>query len=168
MDIITELQDFTGEDLTAEDQAVEGINEEFCLDTLLADSLKAVEQDQRIQASRKRLAKGGLEDAERLAIEATVRKWELERLWTPQASVMMFEVQVCNGCGTRHQHLAGYFQRQSHKTSQIERWQKIDASQATISPLPREVKENVTDVPVCYSCCSWGTDVTAQTVLDPN
>lgn len=156
MDALAELQDFTGDPTDTDIQEVASLEEEFCLDTLLSDSLKAVEQGQKAKEARKRLAKGGLSDGERIAIEATVNKWELERLWNAQASVMLFGVQHCTGCGGNHRHFAGYFQRQSHKTSLIMRWQRIDASQVAASALPKEVKEDVVEVSVCYDCCAWG------------
>lgn len=155
MNTLTALQDFTGEELTTEDQVVASLEEEFCLDTLLSDSLLAVAKDQTVKDARKKLTKGGMDELERAYIEAIVHKWELERLWDMQASVMLFEVQHCTNCGAKHHHFAGYFQRQSHKTSKIMRWQKIDASQVAASSLPKERKEDVVAVTACHSCCDW-------------
>lgn len=154
MDTLTELQDFTGED-SPQDQELASLEEGFSLDSLLADSMAAVAREQKVKESRKRLAKGNLGEQERLEIEATVQRWDLERVWTPEASVAAFQVQRCANCGSLHHHFVGYFQRQSHKTSAIMRWQRTDASQIATSQLPRERKEDVSEVPLCHSCCTW-------------
>lgn len=157
MDVMQELEDFIP-DMTEGEGEVAAKEEEFSLDGLLAESLRAVEQEKGAKEARKRLARGNLEGKEREEIEATVRKWELARVWTARASVIMFEVQHC-ACGCSHRHFSGYFQRQTHNTSSIERWQKLDSAQVAASPLPKEVKENVTEVLVCHSCCNqqgWG------------
>jgi hypothetical protein len=114
--------------------------------------MTAVRQEQATKEARKRLARGDVGEAERLAIEATVRKWDMERVWTAEASVAWFAVQQC-ACGGKHKHFVGYFQRQSHRTSKIMRWQRTDASGVMLSNLPKELKEEIEQVTICSECC---------------
>jgi len=169
MDIIQELQDFTGEEglhLHGHSEAQSTLDSDdnfpdaedpsagnFSLDSLLAESMSAVRQEQATKEARKRLARTDCSDADRLAAEALVKKWDLERVWTAEASVAWFAVQQCSVCGCAHEHFIGYFERQSHRTSKIMRWQRIDAAAVAVSKLPRELKEEVERVDLCSVCC---------------
>lgn len=152
-ELMTELDDLIGE------VAAQSGEDELSLDSLLADSMKNVAQDKKLKESRQRLAKGGLSDSERSEIEAKVAEWELARLWNPAASVACFDVQVCQ-CGSKHEHFIGYFQRQLHKTSKIDRWVRVDRAAVMASTLPREIKRTEYPTEICADCAGllhgWG------------
>jgi hypothetical protein len=171
MNVIQELQEFTGDDelynqllLAAQssgdgdsdgdlpDAAESGVPVEFSLDSLLAESMEAISKEQGMRAARKRLARGDVGEVDRLAIEATLKKWDMERVWLAQASVVLFAVQQCHNCGASHRHFVGYFERQSHRTSKIMRWQRVEYSSVVMSGLPRESKEETEQVALCYDC----------------
>jgi hypothetical protein len=122
--------------------------EEFDLEDLLATSMKVVREGAKVKEARKALAYGGMNAEERAVIEAAVRKYELEREWTAEANVLMFNSQYCSGCGCVHSHLVGKFQRQSHRLNSISRWVVALAD----SNLPNEVKQNLETVDICVNC----------------
>lgn len=124
------------------------------LDDLLEESLQYASDSEKLKEARKKLSKHNYANsAERMAIEEKVAAWELQRVWIPTASVIYFTVQHCNHCRSEHHHFTGYFQRQRHKVSSIDRWIASDRSQITATPtLPKEVKEVVESVPTCVKC----------------
>jgi len=155
---LPEVDDF----LNLDDARVAAVNEFDSLDALLNDSLKSIAQDKAVKEARKRLAKGGFSNADREADTARVRQWELDRIWTPMASVAYFETQECSCCRNRQHHFKGYFQRQTHRTSKIDRWVQADLSTVVTSEkLPKEIKDDHVIVPTCIRCAvlaGWGVE----------
>lgn len=122
---------------------------DFSLDDLLTESLETIAESAAVKANRKKLKDTRLTKAEREAIEAKIRGWELAREWTPKASVAMFHLQKCY-CGSVHSIFSGMFQRQSHRVSAIERW--VPANDIADTGLPKEHKAHMTAVAVCIDC----------------
>jgi hypothetical protein len=132
-------------------RGLEAEDGEFSLDALLQESLQEVAAAQKAKAAKKAL-KTGLANAEEAAmLQRFVANWEIGRLWLPRATVMMFDVQRCTTCGTKHSHFVGRFQRQEHRTSTAMRW--VRASEAPMQAgLTEEVKENEHLTDLCASC----------------
>lgn len=124
------------------------------LDDLLQESLQYASDTEKLKEARKKLSKHNYANAaERAAIEEKVATWELQRVWLPAASVIYFTVQHCDHCRSEHHHFTGYFQRQRHKVSAIDRWIFSDKSQIAATPtLPKEVKEVLEHVQTCIKC----------------
>jgi hypothetical protein len=122
----------------------------FDLDSLLDESIKLRAEAGNIKGAREALAKGGMSAAERDAVQATVRAWELRREWTPVASTLLFSRQMCQTCKSFHTHTLGYFQKQQHRTTGIMRW--IAAIKPIDKSLPREAKYEDSLVAICHEC----------------
>ena len=123
----------------------------FDLDALLADSLAAKAEAAKGKAIRKTLATTQLNSAERAELSEKLALWETKREWTPKANVLVLATQQCLSCGSLHTHIVGTFQRQSHRHSKIDRWIKPEVS-ASSNDLPKETKEEVTQVAMCFDC----------------
>lgn len=133
------------------------------LDDLLADAMSAVSNAAKlkteaasVRAARKTLASSAsqLNTTDRDLLKAIVASWEITREWTATANTAMFDVQQCN-CGSHHSHFTGFFQQQEHRHSKISRWIQAPSS----SDLPKNRKENCTDVGICGDCAAtqgWG------------
>jgi hypothetical protein len=130
------------------------------LDNLLAESLQEASTANEVKAARQVLAKGGLAAAERDAIASTVRSWEARREWIPRAAVAMFTRQCCRSCEGFSTQFAGWFQRQQHRESQIDRW--IPHIRPVDGNLPREAKYQDSFAEICENCAEHlGFDVEA-------
>lgn len=120
------------------------------LDDLLADSMKQKKEAEAAKLARSLLSKGGMEPEARTLMEAQVREHEMRVQWNALAGVAMFSRQWCKECGLVHVQFSGFFSRQKHRTSKIDRWLK--SSQEQISGLPKEVKYEDVEVPMCEEC----------------
>lgn len=131
---------------------------DFDLDALLAESMTDAKAAADTKVARQILAKGGLPTAERDAIAASVRAFELRREWNPAAAVVMFSRQKCKGCGGFSTQFTGYYQRQTHRHTGISRW--VPHIPPTDEKLPREAKYVDTLAESCTTC-AWnaGFDV---------
>ena len=136
------------EDLNADLALTSG--SDFSLDDLLAESMADKRKADEVKGARVAVAKGGLSQADKDALTASIRSWEAKREWHPQASVVMFARQQCLGCGQFHTQFLGWFQRQKHRTSQIERW--IPSIKPHDDKLARESKYQDSHAEVCEDC----------------
>lgn len=124
----------------------------FDLDDLLADSMKQKSDAENAKAARALLAKGGVNAETRKRMEAEIAAHEMKVLWTAQAAVAMFHRQWCDKCDLVHVHFAGFFQRQAHKTSKIQRW--IASNEQQMGSLPKETKYEDIIVATCEECAA--------------
>lgn len=130
------------------------------LDSLLAESMAERRTAEEVKAARQVLAKGGLPASERDAIAKTVRQWEDRREWRPTAAVVMFTRQCCRACGSYSTQFVGWFQRQTHRESHIDRW--VPHIRPVDNGLPREAKYQDSYSEICENCAEHlGFDVEA-------
>lgn len=130
----------------------------FSLDDLLAESMAEKRKADDVKVARVSVAKGGLSQADKDALTASIRSWEAKREWLPQAAVVMFARQQCLGCGQFHTQFLGWFQRQQHRTSKIERW--IPSIKPHDDKLLRESKYQDSHAEMCEDCAEHlGFDV---------
>src|SRR5260370_30414801 len=134
------------------DSEILGGTGNFDLDALLSESMKAKKDALAVKEARKLLSDKSIPSETKREIEATVRAWELQREWTPVAATVMIDEQCCSHCNSTHEHYAGLFQKQRHRTSKIERWIKSDP--VANKGLPQEVKFTEEYVPMCSDCMS--------------
>jgi len=128
------------------------------LEDLLTESMVDKRRADDVKAARFTLSKGGLPQADRDHIQATVRSWEAKREWQPQAAVVMFARQQCQSCGQFHTQFLGYFQRQTHRTTKADRWIASIKPQDTL--LLRESKYQDSHAEICEDCAEHlGFDV---------
>ena len=120
------------------------------LDDLLTESLQEASERNTAREGRKALAEGRVSPEERAQVSRIVRTWEEKREWTPAAAVVMFSRQMCAGCGSFHKHFLGFFQRQTHRASRVDRW--IPHTKPTDTVLPREAKYQDSVVECCEDC----------------
>jgi len=131
------------------------LDDMFDLEKLLNESMSRKSDEKRIKEARRSLGNGGITPAERLALQEMVKEWELKREWTPVFDTLMFDVQECTYCGSKHSHFTGAFQQQEHKKSKITRW----VASGVRCNLPKNRKENITHVSICSDCADlqgWG------------
>jgi hypothetical protein len=126
------------------------------LDNLLSDALQLQGGKAKARAYRQRLANGFYTLAEKAEMEAYVRQWDVQREWRPQADAVMFDTEVCTHCGRSHSHFVGYFERQRHRETAIDRWLSSTNPVGRGSRLPKERKVEIRQVPVCIECCAEG------------
>jgi hypothetical protein len=128
------------------------------LDDLLAESMAEKRKADDVKAARFSVANCKMPQAERDALTASIRSWEAKREWLPQAAVVMFTRQQCLGCGQFHTQFLGWFQRQKHRTSQIDRW--IPSIKPHDDKLLRESKYQDSHAEMCQDCAEHlGFDV---------
>lgn len=160
---LNELEDMPEEPLAASaadddlESLLQPVDSMFSdLDNLLNDALQLAGGKAKARAFRQRLANGLYTAAEKAEMEAYVRKWDIQREWQPQADTVMFDTEVCTHCGHSHSHFVGYFERQRHRETAIDRWLSSTEPTARGSKLPKERKVEIRQVPVCIECCSEG------------
>jgi len=136
------------EDLSS-DLAITAAND-FSLDDLLAESMTEKRKADEVKAGRVAIAKGGISKADSDAIQASIRSWEAKREWIPKAAVVMFSRQQCLSCGSYHTQFLGWYQRQQHRSSSIQRW--IASIKPTDSKLLRESKYKDSHTEMCEDC----------------
>ena len=139
--------------------AAQVVSAHISLDDLFAESLASLQEKADTKAARALLSNGTkLSTAERDAIQDSVRNFELKREWVAQAHVVMFSRQCCKSCGEFHSTFLGFFQRQVHKTSKVERW--VASTRPTETTLPRESKYQDEMAEMCQECAfNIGFDV---------
>jgi hypothetical protein len=120
------------------------------LESLLQESLSTIKDRAFVKEGRKKLAQGKYNTAEKAEIDAKIKEWELAREWKPAANVAMFNTQSCR-CGSRHAIFSGWFQRQHHRKSNIDRWVRPEAD--PIPSLPNERQDlELSPTTICASC----------------
>lgn len=124
----------------------------FSLEDLLADSMKLKRDGEGAKLARALLAKGGLEVEARMRMQADVRAYELKVEWRSLSAVAIFRRQWCDACGLCHIQFVGYFQRQKHRNSKIDRWVKSTAQ--GMEGLPKETKYEEEAVEICEECAA--------------
>jgi len=142
-----------------EDYLSQSKSSSISLDDLLCESLAERKTTESVKAARQLLAGSTkLSSDEREAIQQSVRSWEVKREWLPQASVVMFSRQQCQGCGEFHKTFLGFFQRQTHKHTKVDRW--IASTKPTDTSLARESKYQDSHCELCEDCAElMGYDV---------
>ena len=124
---------------------------DISLDDLMAESMAERRTADSVKAARALLAGSTkLGAGEREAIQASIRSFELKREWIPQAAVVMFARQQCQGCGDFHKTFLGFFQRQTHKHTKVDRW--IASTKPTENSLARESKYQDSHCELCEAC----------------
>ena len=126
------------------------------LDDLFAESMAEARASESIRAARKavageRGAAGGISTEEKRQLQAAIRSWEVRREWQPAAAVVMFARQQCKGCGEFHTQFLGYFQRQVHRNTKIDRWIPSIKPQSN-DMLLREAKYQDSHSEMCEAC----------------
>lgn len=124
----------------------------FDLDDLLAESMVAKRNGDAVKKARTTLAMGNMHPDAKEKLQAVVRAHELRVDWQNVAAVAVFNRQYCNECELVHIHFEGFFQRQKHRTSKVERWVKSVREQM-LAELPKEVKYEEAIVDSCEECC---------------
>ena len=120
------------------------------LESLLQESLSTIKDRAFVKEGRKKLAQGKYNTAEKAAIDAKIKEWEMAREWKPAANVAMFNTQSCR-CGSRHAVFSGWFQRQHHRKSSIDRWVRPEAE--PLSSLPNERQDlELAQTTICATC----------------
>src|SRR5438067_1082747 len=120
------------------------------LDELVADSMKQKKDAEAVKLARSLLSKGGVEPEARARMEVQIREHEMKVQWDAVAAVAMYNRQWCNTCGLVHSQFTGFYSRQKHRTSKIDRWVKSSMEQLT--KLPKEVKYEDEDIELCEDC----------------
>lgn len=134
------------EQLLAESKA------EFSLDDLLAESMEQKKKAEAAKEARQRLAKGNIDKKTRALLQAQVDEHEMKVMWTVQAGVALIHRQWCDNCDCCHNQFRGYFQRQKHRQSKIDRWVKTEKQ--NLDGLPKEVKYEDEIVESCEECAA--------------
>lgn len=134
--------------------------EDNFLESLLAESLDTIHKRAEVKDLRKRKAAGNLRTGKELEEANTkIREWEMAREWKAAANVAMFNVQQCS-CGSTHSVFSGWFQRQAHRSSKINRWIRPDAE--PLASLPKERQDlHLPNTTICASCAAsqgYGTE----------
>lgn len=128
------------------------------LDDLLAESMAEKTAADNVRAARQVVAKGGLSAQEKEAMTASIRSWEARREWNPAAAVVIFSRQQCTCCGEFSCQFMGFFQRQQHRQTRVDRW--IASVMPRDEKLPRESKYQDSQVELCENCAEHlGFDV---------
>lgn len=131
------------DDLLAESQANDP------LDSLLAESLEAVNVEKEAKAARERVKRGGQSVAQRQEDAERIRRWELAREWETVANVALFERHTCQ-CGKHSTIFRQLLTRQTHRTLRHStRWQTTDKVD---TDLPYEVVVQKWESPMCVQC----------------
>lgn len=124
----------------------------FDFGSLLKEAMEHKAETVKLKESRKILKSGRNPSGGDLAgLLADVQRMENRQEWLPCAAVAMFQVQVCQHCGSYTPMFTGLFQRQTHKYQRgIDRW--VGASDHSNHGLPQEVKTSEVEVPLCCFC----------------
>lgn len=125
--------------------------EEFSLEGLLKESLQSKRDAESVKTARALLARGGVDPESRKNMTDSIRAWEVKREWTAVASVAMFHRQFCGECDLYHVTFAGYYQRQEHRTTKIQRWVQATKDLRSV-PLPKECKYEDSICELCEEC----------------
>lgn len=120
------------------------------LDMLVAESMQQKKDAEAVKLSRSLLAKGGMEPEARKRMESQIREHEMKVQWDAQAGVAMFNRQWCKECGLVHVQFLGFYSRQKHRASKIDRW--IKTPRELIERLPKEVKYEDAEIEMCEEC----------------
>ena len=129
------------------------------LDDLLSESLGSVKETAAAAAARKRLARGGLSQAEREADAQRIREWEAKHEWEDVANVALFRVYEC-GCGSSYKIFEGMYRRQLHRHLKHGAQRHL-ACELADAKLPNETAIRTSEVEVCGKClASKGWDLT--------
>ncbi len=123
---------------------------DFSLDAFLGECLQAKSDTDAVKESRKALSRGTVDPSVRSEMESLIRAWEVKREWNVAAAVIMFSRQKCACCEQFSVQFQGYYQRQVHKSHELERW--IISSGPADTSLPRECKYEDAVVPTCENC----------------
>lgn len=129
----------------------DGSEDNFSLEGLLKESLQAKRDAESVKVARALLAKGGIDPESRKSMTESIRSWEVKREWLAVASVAMFYRQFCAQCDLYHVTFAGYYQRQEHRTTKVQRWVQATKDLRTV-PLPKECKYEDSICELCEDC----------------
>ena len=157
---LTELDSmFMPEDEALLENEALGSEQEFSLEGLLSEAMQDVNEAKRMKEARQKMLRGGMSPAQKLQLEQDLIKYELIKMWDVQAYSALFHTQLCQCCGSRNRHFLGYFQRQQHRSSMIDRWVIAGIEHLSAHKYPKEVKETLEVLPTCHTCAvvdGWG------------
>lgn len=132
------------------------------LNDLLAESLTESRNKLQVRAARDAIAQGTVKGEDAAALNATVRAWEAKREWHTRADVAMFSRLQCRCCDNLYTQFRGFFHRQVHRSSDVERWVPSERPLPT-SGLPKEVKYQDGFMELCEDCAQEaGYDVASH------
>lgn len=132
---------------TSEAATTDGFDD---LESLLTTSMEFVAQRDEVKALRTKKRQGRIPAGNDLkAANATIAKWENEREWKPQATVAIFNIAAC-ACGSTHSLFSGFFQRQRHVSSRVDRWVKAEYISPSLTKERLDMEQPAT--PVCSDC----------------
>lgn len=95
----------------------------------------------------------GLTPTQRLALRATLVKWEAEAEWFPQSFVAVEQVDHCAACGKDEAHIVGVYQYQVKRTdAKVKRFVLWAPEEATDKALPRTFMSMERTVALCTKC----------------
>jgi hypothetical protein len=119
------------------------------LDDLLAESISLRDEEVATKANRERLKRQNLSSDERKEIEAKVREWEARNLWTPVATVAVFDRVTCT-CGCYTEAFSHLMHKQTHKSDPT--LTRMVITDTTLEGKPRMVALQHFDVELCGEC----------------
>lgn len=121
------------------------------LDDLLAESISIRDEASANASNRERLKRANLGAIEREAIEAKVREWESRNVWTPLATVAVFERVTCT-CGYFTDAFSHMMQQQKHKHQQATT--RFIRTDEVVGNLPKKLVYQHAEVEICAECAS--------------
>ena len=141
-------------------------NELDSLDALMAESLEAVAEKQKLKIAREKQRRGGLSAKEQAENDAWLARWEMQNIWKPAANVAMYKSYKCD-CGRKQTIFHQLLQRQTHRhNAQTQRW--ID-TEVQLTNLPNEIVVQKWTTPQCTYCSAKaGFDFTTAPVTEWN
>lgn len=121
------------------------------LDDLLSESIAIRDEATANSSNREKLKRANLGREEREAIEAKVREWESRNVWTPVATVAVFERVTCS-CEFYVDAFSHMMQEQRHKTqAATTRFIRTDE---VVTGLPKKLVYQHAEVEICAECAS--------------
>lgn len=125
------------------------------LDDLLADAMRAADEQKKVSQARERLKKNKVKASDREETEALIRSWEARNLWKPMANVALFEYVTCTCCQQFNTNFLRMMQKQVHRNNpQITRLIAMGEGQEMDAALPKLVARQVTEVDICEYCAA--------------
>lgn len=121
------------------------------LDDLLSESIAIRDEATANTTNREKLKRANLGREEREAIEAKVREWESRNVWTPVATVAIFERVNCS-CGFYVDAFSHMMQEQKHKTTASSK--RFIRTDEVLTGLPKKLVYQHAEVEICAECAS--------------
>lgn len=120
------------------------------LNVIIAEDEQRRAAKRHAAGSKARLAKGGLDDSERIALERELDEWVTKHTWQVVANIALFHTQTCASCGSLHRFFMGWFTQQDHRTDKNAR--RFVAGKSH-EPLPERIEHHAQgSVEMCGNC----------------